>query len=210
MSTIRLFAPPLRSLASLALLASFFAAPPGRAQNSTQPQPQQPAQQPDQAAPESGGPGADAGSIALPKKKEKDEPPPAPAAPKFKNPEGAGDYSLRVDVPEVTVDVGVLLEKTGQFVPNLKPANFKVYEDGVEQKVSGFKRIEAPITALLVCEFASTSYYFHLRHAQRCVVFCAAAAAAGLRGADDLRHAYAASSLTSRRTSASSTNHSIP
>jgi VWFA-related protein len=159
MSTLRLFALPLRSLASLALLASFFAAPPCRAQNSTQPQ--QPAQQPDQASPESGGPGADAGSIALPKKKEKeDTPPPAPAAPKFKNPEGAGQYTLRVDVPEVTVDVGVLLEKTGQFVPNLKPANFRIYEDGVEQKVSGFKRVEAPITALLVCEFASTSYYF--------------------------------------------------
>jgi VWFA-related protein len=30
----------------------------------------------------------------------------------------------------------------------------------VEQKVTGFKRVEAPITALLLCEFASTSYYF--------------------------------------------------
>ena len=37
--------------------------------------------------------------------------------------------SLRLDVPEVTVDVGVLLEKTHQFVPGLKPANFRVYED---------------------------------------------------------------------------------
>ena len=159
MSTVRSFVSPVRAIASLALLFSFLAAIPGQAQNSSQPQ--QPPQQPDQAAPESGGPGADAGSIALPKKKEKeDTPPPAPAAPKFKNPEGAGNYSLRVDVPEVTVDVGVLLEKTGQFVPNLKPANFKVYEDGVEQKVTGFKRVEAPITALLLCEFASTSYYF--------------------------------------------------
>ena len=36
----------------------------------------------------------DNGSIALPKKKDKpeDTPPPAPAAPKFKNPEGAGNY----------------------------------------------------------------------------------------------------------------------
>jgi VWFA-related protein len=63
-------------------------------------------------------------------------------------------------VPEVVVDVGVLLEKTHQFVPNLKPNNFRVYEDGVEQKIAGFKRVEAPITALLLCEFASTSYYF--------------------------------------------------
>jgi VWFA-related protein len=126
-----------------------------------QSQPQQP-QQPDQATPDSGGPGADSGVIALPKKKDttEDVPPPAPAEPKVKNPEGMSNYSLRIEVPEVTVDVGVLLEKTGQFVPGLKPANFRVYEDGVPQKVSGFKRVEAPITALLVCEFAATNYRF--------------------------------------------------
>ena len=71
-------------------------------------------------------------------------PPPAPAAPKIKNPEEVGNVSLRLDVPEVTVDVGVLLEKTHQFVPGLKPENFRIYEDGVEQKVIGFKRVEAP------------------------------------------------------------------
>jgi VWFA-related protein len=126
-----------------------------------QSQPQQP-QQPDQATPDSGGPGADSGVIALPKKKDttEDVPPSAPAEPKVKNPEGMSNYSLRIEVPEVTVDVGVLLEKTGQFVPGLKPANFRVYEDGVPQKVSGFKRVEAPITALLVCEFAATNYRF--------------------------------------------------
>jgi VWFA-related protein len=68
--------------------------------------------------------------------------------------------SLHVDVPEVTVDVGVLLQKTHQFVPGLKPTNFRVYEDGKEQKVIGFKRVEAPITALMICEFASTNYQF--------------------------------------------------
>ena len=122
---------------------------------------QQP-QQPDQTTPDSGGPGGDNGVIAMPKKKDNPEnvPPPAPAAPKIKNPAGMPDFSLRIEVPEVTVDVGVLLEKTGQFVPNLKPGNFRVYEDGVEQKVAGFKRTEAPITALLLCEFASTNYYF--------------------------------------------------
>jgi VWFA-related protein len=122
---------------------------------------QQP-QQPDQTAPDSGGPSGDSGVIALPKKKDTPDntPPPAPAAPKIKNPEGMPNFSLRVEVPEVTVDVGVLLEKTGQFVPSLKPGNFRIYEDGVEQKVSGFKRTEAPITALLLCEFASTNYYF--------------------------------------------------
>ncbi|HEY3625118.1 MAG TPA: VWA domain-containing protein [Terracidiphilus sp.] len=121
-----------------------------------------PQQKPDQAQPDSGGPAPDNGSIALPKRKDQpeDTPPPAPAQPKFKNPEGAPSYSLRVEVPEVTVDVGILLEKTHQFVPNLKPSNFRIYEDGVEQRIAGFKRVEAPITALMVCEFASNGYWW--------------------------------------------------
>ena len=152
------------ALAPLILVPTFLAAAPlDRAQSAPPPQQtQQPQQQPDQATPDAGGPGADSGAIALPKKKEQPEdvPPPAPAAPKVKNPEGMGNFSLRIEVPEVTVDVGVLLEKTGQFVPGLKPGNFRIYEDGVEQKVAGFKRVEAPITALLLLEFASTNYQF--------------------------------------------------
>jgi VWFA-related protein len=132
-----------------------------RAQSQPQPAPQQP-QQPDQTAPDAGGPAGDTGVIAVPKKKDAPEeaPPPAPAAPKIKNPEGLGNVSLRLDVPEVAVDVGVLLEKTHQFVPGLRPENFRVYEDGVEQKVIGFKRVEAPITALMLCEFASNGYWW--------------------------------------------------
>jgi len=156
---VRVFASRIFTGFCISLVLLFLAAAPlSRAQN----QSPQPPQQPDQATPDAGGPGADAGAIALPKKKDKpeDTPPPAPAAPKFKNPEGMSNFSLRVEVPEVTVDVGVLLEKTHQFVPGLKPGNFRVYEDGVAQKVSGFKRVEAPITALLICEFASTNYNF--------------------------------------------------
>jgi VWFA-related protein len=150
-----------RSIApSVLVFASLAALPLIHAQQSPPPQTTQ--QQTDQAAPDSGGPSADSGAIALPKKKDapEDTPPPAPAAPKIVNPAGMPNYSLRVEVPEVNVDVGVLLEKTHQFVPGLKPSNFRVYEDGVEQKVSGFKRIEAPITALMLCEFAGNSYAF--------------------------------------------------
>ena len=154
---------PWQSFFLIAALLLLPVAPAGLAQSQQQPAPaQQPPQQPDQASPDSGGPAGDSGAIAIPKKKEKpdDTPPPAPVAPKVKNPQGLENFSLRVEVPEVSVDVGVLLEKTGQFVPGLKPANFKVYENGVEQKVVGFKRVEAPITALLLLEFASTNYYF--------------------------------------------------
>ena len=164
MSTQR---PILRFASHVSLVLAFLAAdmmaigPMGWAQAQTAPGQ---TQQPTQAVPDSGGPSGDTGVIAVPKKKEEPEevplPPPAPVAPKVKNPEGLGNVSLRIEVPEVTVDVGVLLEKTHEFVPGLKPENFRVYEDGVEQKVIGFKRVEAPITALLLCEFAANSNYF--------------------------------------------------
>jgi len=141
---------------ALAILAMALAsAPTARAQAAGQ-------QQPDQATPDAGGPAADSGVIVVPRKKEPAEAPlpPAPAQPTVKNPEGMSNLSLRIDVPEVTVDVGVLLEKNNQFVGGLKPENFRVYEDGAEQKVIGFKRVDAPITALLLCEFAANSYTF--------------------------------------------------
>ena len=163
MIQLRSFVPALRRISPATLILALVVLVSVAASRAQTPPPagQQP-QQPDQTAPDSGGPSGDTGVIALPKKKDKpdDVPPPAPAAPKFKNPEGMPNYSLRVEVPEVTVDVGVLLEKTGQFVPNLKPGNFRVYEDGVEQKVAGFKRVEAPVTALLLCEFAANGAWW--------------------------------------------------
>ena len=98
------------------------AAPSSSGQNAPSSQQQQ------QTAPSEGGPNGDNGAIAIPKKNPDDNPPPAPAPPRpeFKNPEGAPNYSLKIEVPEVTVDVGVLLEKTHQFVPGLKPSNFRV------------------------------------------------------------------------------------
>lgn len=140
--------------AVLILLAGALAVTPGKAQTPTPPA------QPDQTSPDSGGPSGDPGVIAVPKKKESTDdaappPPPAPAERTVKNPVDMPSTSIRIEVPEVSVDVGVLLEKTHQFVPGLKPSNFRVYEDGVEQKVVGFKRVEAPITALMICEFAS-------------------------------------------------------
>lgn len=133
------------------------------AQQSTTQAPNSSAQQQtqDQSAPSDGGPTGDNGAIAIPKKKENAEPaPPPPPEPKVKNPPGLENYSLRVDVPVVTVDVGVVLEKTHQFIPNLKEENFRVYEDGKQQEISHFQQIKAPITAVMLLEFAANSYAF--------------------------------------------------
>ena len=132
----------------------------GQAPATTPPANGQQQQQPDQSGPDSGGPGGDNGAIAIPKKGEKADVPPPPPEPKVKNPAGLTNFSLRVDVPEVTLDVGVTLQKTHEFVPNLQAGNFRVYEDGIPQKINGFQRTKAPITAVLLCEFASTNYWF--------------------------------------------------
>jgi len=111
-------------------------------------------------APDSGeGPIIDNGSIVIPKKKESDEPPvpPAPAEPKLKNPTGE-PYALHVDVPIVNLDVSVVLDKNHQFVPGLKPENFLVLEDGVEQKVDNVRITQTPITAVMLLEFAANSW----------------------------------------------------
>jgi VWFA-related protein len=116
---------------------------------------QTPASQP---ATDEGGPTTDS-NIVLPKKKEEETPPPAPAEETVKNPNGE-IFSMRVDVPIVNLDVNVLLDKTHDFVPGLKPENFLVVEDGAEQQVQSVRVVKAPITAVMLLEFASTSYPF--------------------------------------------------
>jgi VWFA-related protein len=115
---------------------------------------------PTQPAPaEAGGPQSDTGAIAIPKKKTEDAPQKSERKPQMKNPEGIGDYSLRVNVGLVNVDVSVLT-KDGQFIPGLKADNFRVLEDGIPQKVNNFAQSEAPITAVLLLEFANTNGSF--------------------------------------------------
>jgi VWFA-related protein len=115
---------------------------------------------PTQAPAEAGGPQGEEGPIIVPKKKPSEEPPPPPVRNVPKNPEGMPDFSLRVDVPNVQVPV-LVTTKDGQFIPGLKEDNFKVLEDGVPQKITTFKTVsDAPITAVLLVEFASTNYYF--------------------------------------------------
>lgn len=123
---------------------------PQQNQSSQQSQPQSQTQQ----VPAAGGPQGDIGPMAIPKKK--DEPPPEkPQAPKQDLPQ----FSLSVNTQLVQVPV-MVLTKDGRFVPNLKESNFKVFEDGVEQKVTTFSRQEAPITAVLLVEFSNTWYQF--------------------------------------------------
>jgi VWFA-related protein len=107
---------------------------------------------------EAGGPTDNVGPYAIPKKKAEDPPPPPPPVTPKKL-EDIPDYSLKVNVPLVNVDV-LVTTKDGQFIPGLKKDNFRIMEDGVAQQVTHFNVSQAPITAVLLVEFASTSYSF--------------------------------------------------
>ena len=61
---------------------------------------------------------------------------------------------IRVAVDQIRVDVSVETEK-GELVQGLKKENFKVYEDKVEQEITNFTPMEAPMTAVLVAEFSN-------------------------------------------------------
>ena len=117
--------------------------------------------------PEAGGPTSDVGPYAIPKKKE--EPPPPPPE-KPKKIEGMPDYSIQVNVPLVQVPV-MVTTKDGQFISSLKKDNFRVFEDGVQQSISNFNVAEAPITAVLLVEYAATNYSFMIEALQASYTF---------------------------------------
>ncbi len=135
----------LTLLAFCLAIAGAFAA----AQDTSQQPPANPNKQ--DAPAEAGGPQNDTGPYVIPKKKEV-PPPPAPEKPK--KIENMPDYSIKVDVPLVTLDV-LVTSKDGQTIPGLKAENFKVMEDGAPQKIASFNQTERPITAVLLIEFAA-------------------------------------------------------
>ncbi len=149
--------PAFRKRTILLVTTLFFLVVPSflaRAQDTAQQPPANPNQQ--ETPPAAGGPQNDVGPYVVPKKKE-EPPPPAPEKPK--KIENMPDYSIKVDVPLVNLDV-LVTTKDGQTIPGLKKENFKVMEDGTPQQISNFSQTEAPITAVLLVEFASTNYYF--------------------------------------------------
>ena len=149
------------SVAVIALVVSALTLTvPGLVQSSSSSQSGSQAQQGQnsQAPDEAGGPTGESGPIAVPKKKDTDEPPPPPKPKAAGNPE----FSLHVDVPLVTVNARII-QKDG--VPIALPVDvakehFKIWEDGVPQQIQSVTVGKAPITAVLLVEFASTSYQF--------------------------------------------------
>lgn len=148
------------SLAPLSLAQDQQGQSPQTTQTNGQNQQQNPQQQNSNTAGEAGGPEGDIGPIAVPKKGDDTQPKHTEeAAPKPKPIENMPNFSISVKVPVVSVDVGVVT-KEGMFVPGLREENFRVYEDGVPQTISSFNRTQAPITAVMLVEFANNDFFY--------------------------------------------------
>ena len=151
------------SVVAITLVVSiFFLTAPGNAQSSSssqstsqsQPNRGQNSQVPDEA----GGPAGDSSPIAVPKKKDTEEPPPPPKP----KPADTPEFSLHVNVPVVTVDARVV-QKDGRPIAlpvEAAKEHFKIWEDGVPQQIQSVTVSKAPITAVLLVEFAATNYRF--------------------------------------------------
>ncbi|HEX7295523.1 MAG TPA: VWA domain-containing protein [Pyrinomonadaceae bacterium] len=67
---------------------------------------------------------------------------------------------VRIDTNLVTVPVSVL-DRDGRFISDLRREQFKVFENGVEQKLDYFESTEKPFTVALLLD-TSGSTFFHL------------------------------------------------
>ena len=150
-------------LAAVLLVATlvFFAIPSSAQSNgssSGDQQQAQPNQNPQNEVPAAGGPTGESGPIAVPKKPDTEEPPPPPKP----HPADVPQFSLHVDVPLVTVDAQVLMKDGRAMKLPMEEVqdHFRVWEDGVPQKITNVTISKAPITAVLLVEFAATNYNF--------------------------------------------------
>ncbi|HKD85523.1 MAG TPA: VWA domain-containing protein [Terriglobales bacterium] len=155
-----LFGAALAALVAVSLLwpVSGAAQSSGGDQGSPQAQSQQKQNQDDQVPAAAGGPTGESGPIVVPKRGNTEAPPPPPKP----KPTDIPQYSLHVDVPVVTVDAQIMQKNGRPIELPLEQAkeHFKVFEDGVPQRIQSVTKSKAPITAVLLVEFAATDYHF--------------------------------------------------
>jgi VWFA-related protein len=70
------------------------------------------------------------------------------------------NFTLAVEIELVNLDV-VVTDKRGNFIPNLTAKNFRLFEDKVEQKITNFSPTTAPLTIVILVEFANTLAFWY-------------------------------------------------
>jgi Ca-activated chloride channel homolog len=69
----------------------------------------------------------------------------------------AGDV-IKVDTTLVTLPVSVT-DRNGRYVPNLTKADFRLWEDGVEQQVAFFTSVDKPFSVVLVLDTSGSTRF---------------------------------------------------
>jgi len=65
---------------------------------------------------------------------------------------------IRVDTSLVTIPVTVI-DRSGKYVPQLRRENFKIFEDGVEQKIAYFGTNDQPFTVALLIDTSGSTHF---------------------------------------------------
>ncbi len=68
------------------------------------------------------------------------------------------DEVVRVETNLVTMPVSVI-DRDGRFISGLKQSDFRVYENGVEQKVGYFQSVEQPFTVVLMIDVSPSTAF---------------------------------------------------
>ncbi len=72
-------------------------------------------------------------------------------------PEDDGEI-IKVETNLVTMPVSVL-DRDGRFISGLKQNDFKIFEDGVEQKLDYFQSVEQPFTVILLIDVSPSTQF---------------------------------------------------
>jgi Ca-activated chloride channel family protein len=70
---------------------------------------------------------------------------------------GEGDI-IRVNTTLVTLPVSVT-DRDGRFIPNLRKEDFRLWEDGVEQKVAFFASVDKPFSVVLMIDTSGSTRF---------------------------------------------------
>ncbi len=75
---------------------------------------------------------------------------------------------IKIETNLVTMPVSVL-DRDGRFISGLQQSDFKIYEDGVEQKVGYFQNVEQPFSVVLLID-VSPSTQFRIEEIQSAAI----------------------------------------
>ena len=79
-------------------------------------------------------------------------PPPLPQKPV------EDDEEIVINTNLVTFPVSVL-DRNGRFIPGLRQQDFKIFENGVEQKIEIFNSVEQPFTVVLLLDMSNSTQF---------------------------------------------------